>query len=58
MRELSDGHTYALLEALATAVADELLRRFGAERVRVRIVKPAVRPVGLEGTAGVSVTRP
>ncbi|HKI92763.1 MAG TPA: dihydroneopterin aldolase, partial [Gaiellaceae bacterium] len=40
VREVSDAHTYALLEALATAVADELLRRFGAERARVRIVKP------------------
>ncbi len=58
VREVSDAHTYALLEALATAVADELLRRFGAERVRVRIVKPEVRPAGLEGTVGVSVTRP
>lgn len=58
VRETSDAQTYALLEALATAVADELLRRFGAERVHVRIVKPAVRPAGLDGTAGVSVTRP
>ena len=58
VREVSDAHVYALLEALATAVADELLRRFGAERVRVRIVKPAVRPAGLDGAVGVSVTRP
>jgi 7,8-dihydroneopterin aldolase/epimerase/oxygenase len=58
VQEVSDGTTYALLEALATAVADELLRRFGVERVRVRVTKPAVRPGGLEGTAGVSVTRP
>lgn len=58
VREISDAHTYALLEALATAVVDELLRRFSAERARVRIVKPAVRPAGLDGTVGVSVTRP
>ena len=56
--EVSDEHAYNLLEALATAVADELLRRFGAERVVVRVTKPAVRPGGLEGTAGVSVSKP
>ncbi len=56
--EVSDKQTYNLLEALATAVADELLRRFGAERVVVRVTKPAVRPGGLEGTAGVSVSKP
>jgi dihydroneopterin aldolase len=56
--EVSDRQAYNLLEALATAVADELLRRFGAERVVVRVAKPAVRPGGLEGTAGVSVSKP
>jgi dihydroneopterin aldolase len=56
--EVSDKQTYNLLEALATAVADELLRRFGAERVVVRVTKPAVRPGGLDGTAGVSVSKP
>ena len=45
-------------EALATAIADELLRRFGAERVLVRVTKPGVRPGGLDGTAGVSVSKP
>ncbi len=58
VREISDAETYALLEALAGAVADELLRRFAPERVRVRVTKPAVRPGGLEGLAGVSVSRP
>ena len=58
VREVSDGRAYDLLEALATAVADELLRRFAAERVLVRVTKPAVRPGGLEGTAGVTVSRP
>ena len=56
--EVSDARSYDLLEALATAVADELLRRFAAERVVVRVVKPAVKPGGLDGTAGVSVSRP
>ena len=58
VRELSDARSYDLLEALATAIADELLERFGAERVLVRVTKPSVRPAGLEGTAGVSVSKP
>jgi hypothetical protein len=39
-------------------IADELLLRFGAERVRVRVTKPNVAPGGLEGTPGVSVSKP
>lgn len=58
VREVSDARAYDLLEALASAVADELERRFGPERVRVRVTKPEIRPDGLEGTVGVSVTRP
>jgi dihydroneopterin aldolase len=58
VQELSDAHRYDLLEALATAIADELLRRFDAQRVLVRVTKPAVKPGGLEGVAGVSVSRP
>ena len=58
VQEVSDARTYALLEALANAVADELVARFAPERVVVRIEKPAVRPGGLEGTASVSVSRP
>jgi dihydroneopterin aldolase len=58
VKELSDAWSYDLLEALATAIADELLLRFGAEHVLVRVTKPDVRPGGLEGTAGVSVSKP
>ena len=43
VREISDGRAYALLEALATAVADALLARFPLERARVRVRKPDVR---------------
>jgi dihydroneopterin aldolase len=57
-QEVSEARQYALLEALAAAVADELERRFSPERVRVRVRKPEVRPAGLEGTVGVTVTRP
>jgi dihydroneopterin aldolase len=58
VQEVSDSRSYDLLEALAAAVADELVRRFGAERAIVRVTKPGVKPGGLEGTAGVSVSRP
>ncbi|HET8751576.1 MAG TPA: dihydroneopterin aldolase [Gaiellaceae bacterium] len=58
VRSVSDAREYALLEALASAVADELERRFSPERARVRVRKPEVRPAGLEGTVGVTVTRP
>jgi len=58
VREVSHAHTYSLLEALAGAVADELESRFAAERVLVRVTKPAVRPAGLEGEASVTVLRP
>jgi dihydroneopterin aldolase len=58
VEEVSDARSYDLLEALAAAVADELLLRFAPERVVVRVVKPAVKPGGLDGTAGVSVSRP
>jgi len=53
-----DAHRYDLLEALATAIADELLRRFGAQRVVRARHETGVRPGGLEGLAGVSVSRP
>jgi dihydroneopterin aldolase len=58
IQEVSEARQYALLEALASAVADELERRFSPERTRVRVRKPEVRPAGLEGTVGVTVTRP
>ena len=58
VQEVSAARQFALLEALAAAVADELERRFSPERVCVRIRKPAVRPAGLEGTVAVAVERP
>jgi 7,8-dihydroneopterin aldolase/epimerase/oxygenase len=58
VREVSDARQYALLEALASAVADELERRFSPDRVRVRVRKPEVKPAGLEGTVAATVTRP
>jgi dihydroneopterin aldolase len=58
VEEVSGARSYDLLEALAAAVAEELVRRFGAERALVRVTKPAVRPGGLDGTARVTVSRP
>jgi len=58
VQAVSDARSYDRLEALASAVADELLGRFGAERAVVRVAKPAVKPGGLDGTASVSVSRP
>jgi 7,8-dihydroneopterin aldolase/epimerase/oxygenase len=42
VREVSDGHVYNLLEALAAATADAILERHPVEAVRVRVRKPAV----------------
>jgi len=58
VQDVSDAQRFRLLEALASAVADELERRFAPEGVRVRVRKPEVRPAGLEGMVGVTVTRP
>jgi dihydroneopterin aldolase len=58
VQEVSDTRQYELLEALASAVADELERRFAPERLRVRVRKPEVRPAGLEGMVAATVTRP
>ena len=59
VHEISDARAYNLLEALAGAIADELLRRFEPERVVVRVSKPDVRPGGLEVEhAAVTVMRP
>ena len=58
VRSVSDGRQFTLLEALATAVADELERRFAPERILVRVRKPDVRPAGIDGSVGVTVTKP
>jgi dihydroneopterin aldolase len=57
VRRVSDGRAYHLLEALAAAVADELLARFPVARVRVRVRKPDVRLDDPVAWSGVSVER-
>jgi 7,8-dihydroneopterin aldolase/epimerase/oxygenase len=47
VREVSDSTRFALLEALAAAVADAIVERFAVERARVRVRKPDVQPAGL-----------
>ena len=47
VREISDAAQYRLIEALASAVADELATRFPARAVRVRVRKPGISPAGL-----------
>jgi 2-amino-4-hydroxy-6-hydroxymethyldihydropteridine diphosphokinase/dihydroneopterin aldolase len=59
VREVSERHTYSLLEALAAAVADEIVARLGVARVRVRVRKRDVQPAGLEVEfTGATVQRP
>ena len=58
VKEVSDANQFKLLEALASAVAVELERRFAPERIRVRVRKPEVRPAGLDGAVAATVTRP
>jgi len=56
VREVSDGQTFNLLETLAAAVADAIIRRFRARSVRVRVRKPQV-DLPVEYSAA-TVTRP
>jgi 7,8-dihydroneopterin aldolase/epimerase/oxygenase len=57
VRRVSDGRKYHLLEALASAVADELLAGFPVNRVRVRVRKPDVRLDEPVAWSAVSVER-
>jgi dihydroneopterin aldolase len=41
--EISERRQFRLLESLAAAVADSLVERFPADRVRVRVRKPQVQ---------------
>jgi 7,8-dihydroneopterin aldolase/epimerase/oxygenase len=47
VREVSDEQSFQLIEALAAAVADELVVRFRPARVHVRVRKPGIAPAGL-----------
>ena len=43
IQAVSDGRRFNLIEALAAAVADDLLHNFPVSAVRVRVRKPEVR---------------
>jgi dihydroneopterin aldolase len=47
VREVSDGREFRLIETLAAAVADELVTRFPATSVKVRVRKLGIAPSGL-----------
>ena len=52
VRAVSESRQFQLLESMSAAVADALLERFPAERVRVRVRKPEVQlGVPVEHTA-------
>lgn len=54
-----NGRRFDLLEALATALADELMCRFAPTWVRVRVRKPQIRLAGLPlEHSAVTVERP
>ncbi len=55
VRDVSDGRAYQLLETLAAAVADELMRRFPVTAARVRVGKPELELDG--GRATVTAER-
>jgi dihydroneopterin aldolase len=57
VREISGSRQFTLLETIAAAVADALLERFPAERVRVRVRKPGVRLAAPAEHAAASVER-
>jgi 7,8-dihydroneopterin aldolase/epimerase/oxygenase len=58
VREVSDGRAYHLLEALAAALAGELIARFPVQRVSVRVRKPEVVLDPPVEYAAVRATRP
>ena len=55
VRETSDGRAFQLLESLAAAIADELMRRFPVTGASVRVGKPELELEG--GQAVVTVER-
>jgi dihydroneopterin aldolase len=42
VQEVSDGHRFRLLEALAASAADTIVERFHVRGARVRVRKPGV----------------
>ena len=57
VQEVSESRQFHLLESIAAAVADALMDRFPAARVRVRVSKPEVRLAVPVGHTAASVER-
>ncbi len=57
VRQIVESTTFRLLEALAEAIAHELLANFPAEEVRIRLRKPTVALGGPLDYAGVEIGR-
>ncbi|MBC7106990.1 MAG: dihydroneopterin aldolase [Firmicutes bacterium] len=57
VEEIVTGRSYRLLEALAEAIAREILDRFPVAEVAVRVRKPRVPLPGIVGYAGVEIRR-
>ncbi len=55
VREVSDGHRYNLVEALAAGVADAIVGRFPVDWVRVRARKPDLDVDGLHLDEAVAI---
>jgi dihydroneopterin aldolase len=56
-RQIVESTRFNLIEALAEAIAHELLAGYPADEVFVRICKPAVKLSGPFRTAGVAIRR-
>jgi 7,8-dihydroneopterin aldolase/epimerase/oxygenase len=56
-RQIVESTRFGLIEALAEAIAHELLLTFGPEEVTVRIRKPQVRLGGPLRSAGIEIRR-
>jgi len=48
VRDVSEGRSFHLIEALSAAVADAILERFPVDRVRVKVRKPNLVVAGLQ----------
>ena len=58
VHEVSSGHRFHILEALAEAIAATVLERYGrVEKVRVEVHKPSAPIAGIFRDAGVEITR-
>ena len=56
-RQIVESTRFNLVEALAEAIAHELLAEFPADEVLIRVRKPDVRLSGPLGSAGIEIRR-